>query len=191
VRTKTPRQADNILDAAARLFGMHRFHEVRMDDIAAEAEVGKGTLYRYFKDKEELYLALLRRAGEQYLEQVECVVSEVEGAQARLEVMVATIITYFDTHPNLLDLVQRAEVTQPNDQPFVWHKVREGVFELVKRLFEEGRRSGEFFIREPDLAAWMLLGGLRPVIRCGKQPRDPKLPARVVEGFLSGFARRG
>src|ERR671923_69581 len=63
VRTRTPQQADRILAAAARLFAGHRFHEARMEDIAALAEVGKGTLYRYFKDKEELYLALLERAA--------------------------------------------------------------------------------------------------------------------------------
>src|SRR5437763_4259622 len=63
VRTKTPLQADKILAAASRLFATHRFHEARMEDIAAVAEVGKGTLYRYFKDKEELYLALLERAA--------------------------------------------------------------------------------------------------------------------------------
>src|SRR5262245_18615534 len=56
VRTKTPQQADKMLNAAARLFGTQRFHEVRMEDIAAEAAVGKGTIYRYFSDKDELYL---------------------------------------------------------------------------------------------------------------------------------------
>ena len=36
-----------------------------MDDVATEAGVGKGTIYRYFEDKDELYLALLDRAGRQ------------------------------------------------------------------------------------------------------------------------------
>ena len=63
MRTKTPHLADRMLLAAARLFGTQRFHEVRMDDIAAEAEVSKGTLYRYFKDKDELYLALVARCS--------------------------------------------------------------------------------------------------------------------------------
>ena len=64
MRTKTPKLGSRILDAAARQFARQRFHEVRMDDIAAEAEVSKGTLYSYFRDKEELYLALLARGSE-------------------------------------------------------------------------------------------------------------------------------
>src|SRR5215472_7850945 len=71
LRTKTPLQADKMLDAAGRLFGAHRFHEVRMEDIAAEAEVGKGTIYRYFSDKEELFLALLERSSRQLLARLE------------------------------------------------------------------------------------------------------------------------
>ena len=35
-----------------------------MEDVASAAGVGKGTVYRYFKDKEELYLALLARAAD-------------------------------------------------------------------------------------------------------------------------------
>ena len=64
MRCKSPAQADKILTAAARLFATHRFHEARMEDIAALAEVAKGTIYRYFRDKDELYLALLRLAGD-------------------------------------------------------------------------------------------------------------------------------
>src|SRR2546421_8418409 len=96
VRTKTSDQADRMLDAAARLFGTQRFHEVRMEDIAAEAEVGKGTLYRYFSDKEELYLALLERASQQLVCRLREEITRMEGPRAQLEAVVAAIIAYFD-----------------------------------------------------------------------------------------------
>src|SRR6202043_2112108 len=67
VRTKTPQFSEKMLEAAGRLFGTRRFHEVRMEDVASEADVSKGTLYRYFRDKDEMYLALLARASRQFV----------------------------------------------------------------------------------------------------------------------------
>src|SRR3982751_2583997 len=58
MRTCDPKRGQQILDAAAQLFASHRYHEVRMEDIASHAQVAKGTIYRYFHDKEDLYLAL-------------------------------------------------------------------------------------------------------------------------------------
>src|SRR5947209_18370422 len=110
VRTKTPLQADKILEAATRLFGAQRFHEVRMEDIAAEAEVGKGTLYRYFNDKEELYVALVARSADQMLCRLRKEIGEAAGPRSQLEGVVAGIIDFFDEHPPLFDLIQRAEV---------------------------------------------------------------------------------
>src|SRR5438309_5382326 len=109
MRTKTPLQADKILQAAGHLFGAQRFHEVRMEDIAAEAEVGKGTLYRYFHDKEELYLALLERASRDLLRRLELERQHARRPRQHLEAIVSAVITYFDDHPNLLNLIQRAE----------------------------------------------------------------------------------
>ena len=43
-----------VIEEAARLFSSKRFDEVLMDDIAHQAGVGKGTIYTYFADKEEL-----------------------------------------------------------------------------------------------------------------------------------------
>src|ERR1044071_4043546 len=48
-----------ISDTAARLFATQPFHKVRLDDVAAAAGVGKGTLYIYFKSKEDLYFSLI------------------------------------------------------------------------------------------------------------------------------------
>ena len=51
---------ESIARAAAELFAARPYHEVRQEDIAERAGVGKGTLYVYFRSKEDLYLALAR-----------------------------------------------------------------------------------------------------------------------------------
>jgi AcrR family transcriptional regulator len=44
-----------IMDAAVRCFRTHQFHEITLDEVASEAEVGKGTIYLYFSDKDDLF----------------------------------------------------------------------------------------------------------------------------------------
>lgn len=175
-----------MLDAAARLFGTQRFHEVRMDDIATEAKVGKGTLYRYFSDKDELYLALLKRSSHQFVYRLEEEVSRTEGARSQLESMVASILTYFQEQPHLLDLIQRAEVARGLGPEFPWHKTRDEIMRLVFAIFEQGQALGEFTIRDAPLSALLLLGGIRSVIRFGEKAAPVVLARRIVTTFLEG-----
>lgn len=49
---------NHIIDAAERLFFSKGYNSTSMDEVAEEAEYSKGTLYLYFKDKEDLYLAI-------------------------------------------------------------------------------------------------------------------------------------
>ncbi len=186
---RVPQLGDKILHTAGRLFGSRRFHEVRMEDIAAEADVGKGTLYRYFRDKEELYLALLARAAEQLTTRLHDAIAPVEGAEARLRRVVVTVIEFFDAQPHLLDLITRAEVLRGASSP--WHHTRDEVTRLVLDVFEEGDARGEFHIAEPELAALMMLGGIRSVIRFGHRPRPADLACRIVDTLLHGHGRTG
>src|SRR5438477_4627780 len=48
-----------IASTAAKLFATEPFHKVRLDDVAAAAGVGKGTLYIYFSSKEDLYFSII------------------------------------------------------------------------------------------------------------------------------------
>ncbi len=182
MRTKTPMQADKILQAAGQLFGSQRFHEVRMEDIALHAEVGKGTLYRYFNDKEELYLALVERAADQFLTRLQTETGRAQGPRAKLEAVVAASIRLFDDQPHLFDLIQRSEVMA--GPGFPWKKARDEVMSLVMRLFAEGKQRGDFAIEDPELTALLLLGGVRAVIRFGKQPRARDLPRQILDAFL-------
>jgi TetR/AcrR family transcriptional regulator len=185
VRTKTPEQAEKILNVAVRLFATHRFHEARMEDISAAAGVGKGTLYRYFKDKEELYLALLERSSAQIEARMVAAVEQPIDPRGKLEALVATIIDYFDDNPHVFDVIQHAEALQRPNRPFPW-RARAVSIEVTTAALLEGQEAGIFRVEDPSLAALMLLGGLRAVVRFGEKPRPANLAQRIVEGFLRG-----
>jgi TetR/AcrR family fatty acid metabolism transcriptional regulator len=184
VRTKTPLQAEKMLEAAAALFGTQRFHEVRMEDIATAAGVGKGTIYRYFSDKEDLYLALLERAAKQMHERLTRSVGNVKTSTGKLHAMVSAILVFFDEQPHLLSLIQREEVLRGPDFP--WKETRQKMLDMLTGLLEEGNARGEFAVRDPGLLALLLLAGLRGVLRFGKRPRPRDLAQRIVDIFLKG-----
>lgn len=185
MRTKTPEQADKMLDAAVSLFGRRRFHEVRMDDIAAEAEVGKGTLYRYFADKEELYLALLARSARQYLAMIDAEVANAPSPAMKLRALVAAGFAFFDERPHLGPLIQRAEVTHA-DSP--WQPARAAFLQHVTVILAAAREAGAFRVADPETAGLLLLGGVRSVYLFGHKPRPRDLADRLVAIWLHGVA---
>jgi AcrR family transcriptional regulator len=60
-RSVTSKKHDAILDAARAVFSRDGYASSSVDDVATEAGIAKGTVYLYFKSKEELYLAALLR----------------------------------------------------------------------------------------------------------------------------------
>jgi AcrR family transcriptional regulator len=189
VRTKTPDQAEKIVSAAARLFATHRFHEVRMEDIAAAAEVGKGTVYRYFKDKEELYLGLLDQTAAGLQEHIDDALGAAGGPRPQLEAMVSAILEYFDANPYLLDLLSHAESRQQSGTLANWQSLRRANLQRTMDILEEGRRAGLWEIPDPETPVLMLLGGLRAVLRWSPPPRPPSLVRRIIDDFLRGADR--
>lgn len=186
MRTKRPEQAERMLEAAARLFGAQRFHEVRMEDVAAEAGIGKGTIYRYFEDKDELYLSLLERAGDQLSERIRARVAAAEDPVAKLEGLVAASLEFFAEQPHVFDLIQRGDAQRGVDSP--WQKTRDEAKELVEAILSEGNRNGELRVADPTTVTLILLGGLRAILRFGKRPHSREMPRQLVHTVLFGAA---
>ena len=61
---------DHLVETARRLFYRDGFHNTGIDAILAEAGVAKMTLYKHFKSKDELILAVLRRQDEEFRNQL-------------------------------------------------------------------------------------------------------------------------
>ncbi|MBN7797940.1 TetR/AcrR family transcriptional regulator [Parahaliea mediterranea] len=78
-RGRSEERADNILEAATRLFGEEGFHAVSTRKIAAAAGVSEGTLFNYFSSKNELISGILARIYEELTERA------VDGLRRRVD----------------------------------------------------------------------------------------------------------
>jgi AcrR family transcriptional regulator len=70
-----------ILDAALQLFQETSFDAIGMGEVAKRAAVAKGTVYLYFKTKEELFLALQSEAFESWFDEMDTRLKEMQAAQ--------------------------------------------------------------------------------------------------------------
>ncbi|MCP4296620.1 MAG: TetR/AcrR family transcriptional regulator, partial [Proteobacteria bacterium] len=67
------RREEDIIQAAFNLFAEHGIEFVTIDMIAEEAEVGKGTIYKHFSSKNDIFAVLIVRQGQELLELLESV----------------------------------------------------------------------------------------------------------------------
>jgi len=87
-----------LLHAATKLFSQKGFHDTKMQDIADEADVGKGTLYEYFETKEDLFFAVYESWIHEYEMEME------RQAQARLDpvskasALIDTTVAFYERH---------------------------------------------------------------------------------------------
>lgn len=100
---KRSAKAKKIVNAALTMFERHGFQATSLEQIAAQAGMGKSTLYDYFKNKEELFIASIEEASDQWFEVIEQISSRSAKPIERLELVAETILGF-------------AECNKPNDQ---------------------------------------------------------------------------
>lgn len=87
-----------ILDAARRVFGRRGFADASMDEIAHSAGLAKGTLYLYYRSKQELYRASLREGLVELCDELEREVNRAPNLNRVVETYVSTKVSYFERH---------------------------------------------------------------------------------------------
>lgn len=104
---------EEIVQAAEKVFFSKGFDLSTMDDIAEEAELSKGTLYLYFKNKEDLHLAVARNSI-RILRLVTSKVTEGSGtALEKLGKMGRAVIEFSRSHPDRMKSIMTLEEMEP------------------------------------------------------------------------------
>ena len=96
---------DAILAAAESVFARDGYQLARMEDIAETAELAKGTLYYYFKSKDEIFARLLERESGKVLDEVRRRIPEPSTFREALEQTVLFYLEYFEANRGFLKMV--------------------------------------------------------------------------------------
>lgn len=96
------RRRSEILDAAALLFAERGVEGASMDAIAERAELGKATLYYYFRTKEQLHHAVLEAGAEQFFTELARVQTSFGSPAEMVEALLAAFLCFCRNNPSLL-----------------------------------------------------------------------------------------
>lgn len=189
-RTKTEEKSLAILEAASRVFLAREFHEVLIDDIAALAGTGKGTIYRYFPTKEELFFVSVLHGLDGLHAALSRELAGKESPVERLAVIATQTLQFVWNRRDLVTLLHRDERLFARREA-EFHDRRQKIVTLVAQAIEEGIRRGEFREVDPLTGAELFLGMLRG-LNMSRRPADTleDLVVTALDVFTKGVARR-
>ena len=155
--------------AAKRVFSDKGFNKATMEDIAQEAELSPGTLYLYFKNKEELYASLSLRILQYLLIRVEHVNDEKgAGPEEKLSALMEAMYDVYEFDPliiiNMFHL--QSSETLKNLSPQLMTEIKNlsrKSLTAIAKIFKEGVDQDLFIDRHPIALAdtfWSLFSGI-------------------------------
>jgi TetR/AcrR family fatty acid metabolism transcriptional regulator len=193
---RDPDKPQQIVEAAIRVFARNGYYNSRVSDIAREAGIASGTIYLYFKTKEEILVTLFRDKMAAFVAQLRREIAGEPDPETKIRRLVGVHFSVLEQNPALAEVVQ-VELRQGHKffRGASAHEVS-AYFELITSVLEEGVAAGRFHAGLPvKVATKMLFGAMDQMATSwvlGKQGyRLVDAADAVATIFLKGVTRDG
>jgi AcrR family transcriptional regulator len=186
-----------ILLAAEKLFAAKGFFPTTMSEIAQKAEFGTGTLYKYFKSKEDLYFTLIDEKTAEIDGPVKAELSKKIPAIERIEKILRIQFEFFERNRDFFRIYiserGRFEWTVKDDLGKGIHEKMVAYIHLLAQVMKQGIKDGAFKPKDPIDLAHALVGIVNSfVFEWLIAPRPYPLLSKVdtvLDIFLRGAQR--
>ena len=101
-----------IFGAALQVFGEKGYHRATIDEIVAFSGIGKGSVYRYFKNKEDLLQQLLVEKYDEIMEPMKQITSGDKDIFLQIQNMIELWISFIENNPTVYRLIQSEAITK-------------------------------------------------------------------------------
>lgn len=183
-----------ILEAATHVFAQKGFHKARVEEIATEAGIAKGTVYEYFPSKKELFRELIKYATSIYLEAFAAKMGANPAVKERLIELFRTHLEFLGKHQDIARLLVM-EYPNLGEEMYGWLlEQRQQVTHLLEKMLAQGMSRRELRPLDQRLAAQVILGVQGAVgswvVFCADAPSSPTaIAADTTDLLLRGMAR--
>jgi AcrR family transcriptional regulator len=169
---RNPQRADNqsrlemrqeqILEAAARLFAEHGYSATDTQLLADHLEVGKGTLYRYFPSKEELFLATVDRVMRELCQQCDASIAGIDDPLDQIAAGIKAYLRFFAEYPAFVELLIQERAQFKERKKPTYFEYREANLprwqEIYRQLIAQGKVRNVPVERITDVLSEVLYG---------------------------------
>jgi AcrR family transcriptional regulator len=185
------RRSDEILDVAVEIFAREGYRRTDVQVIADALAVGKGTIYRYFPTKQELFLAAVDRGMRRLQATIRGAADLIDDPLEEIGSAVRSYLRYFDEHPEIVELIiqERAEF-KDRKRPtyFVYRDASiERGREAFRHLMDEGRVRKMPVDRILDVLSDLLYGAIFTNYFAGRRKPFEEQAAEILDIVLHGI----
>ncbi len=158
------KRKNQILDAAISVFAKEGFDRANTEEIAKLARLGKGTIYRYFKNKEELFLSVVDRGLDELRIAILREVNKVEDPVRKIESTVRGYLAFFGENDELVRILI-------HEQSSFGKRITERYFEhyygnvdRIEKIFKAAVGAGLLREMDIDIVIGVLTGVLNGLV---------------------------
>jgi len=175
-----------ILAEATRLFMMYGYNGISMREIAEAVGVSKAGLYYHFKDKEDLFLAILYES----LGAMERITATARAAGPSARAQVGALVRALFAQPAdqraIIRLGQEIAHISPAARADFGRRYQEQFIGQIASLLGDAVARGELRAIEPSTLTWLLLGMMYPFFTANQEREQPP-PEQAIDDLLMVF----
>lgn len=132
----------NIVEAAIKVFAKNGYEKTTMEEVAEKAKIAKGTVFYYFKSKEQLFFIIIREGFSLLATQLESGVEKIHRSEEKIEKLIAIQFEFFIYYSNfcriLLSELWRIESYWKKDL----ENLQKDYSSIVINIIEESKKDG-------------------------------------------------
>ena len=193
VQKKTMRES--IVNAASDIFSKYGYKKTTMDDIALALGKGKSSIYYYFRNKEEIFQAVLEQEVILLKSKLQKAVNRKKHHKGKLKAYIITRMKGFESMINFYNAVKNEYLSQFEFIERIRYKYDQEEIAFVQGILEEGVEKGDFNIEDPYLASVAIVTSMKgfeiPLYITGKKGQDiEQLVDKLLKMLFSGILKK-
>lgn len=147
--TLAERRTEEILRSARRIFAQNGYRCTKIEQIADDLSIGKGTLYRYFTDKKSLFLAVYAQGMIELSKTISAKVDPISNPPEKIAAAVRTYFGFFDKNKELIEIMMQVRSEFKEDYRQIYLERYSDYIVKIQTNLQNGIKMGLF--REMDV----------------------------------------
>ncbi|MGB9746498.1 MAG: TetR/AcrR family transcriptional regulator [Bacteroidales bacterium] len=185
---------DQIVETASRIFSKYGFRKTTMDEIARVMGKGKSSIYYYFKNKEEIYEAVIDHETEILRRELIKAISQASTPQEKLRRFVEVRMRIFNKLSNVYDAIRTEVVAHLASIEKFRQKYDREEIHMLQDILQEGVDKGDFRIEDTLLTATAIVTALKglevPLFWSGTRKDTEERMSDLLDVLFYGILNR-